>query len=75
MEATEKRIRNGTASAQELVHFLKAGSPTPRLERESLEREKDLITAKTEARRAQKRGDELYLEAMAAMRAYSGNDD
>ena len=41
MEATEKRIRDGTASAQELVHFLKAGSPTAKLERQILEKQRE----------------------------------
>lgn len=72
MEATEKRIRNGNATAQELVHFLKAGSPTAKLERQILEKQKELITAKTEAIESQKRVEELYSNALAAMRAYSG---
>lgn len=72
MEATEKRIRNGTATAQELVHFLKAGSPTAKLERQILEKQKELITAKTEAIESQKRVEELYANALAAMRSYSG---
>lgn len=75
MEATEKRIRDGTASAQELVHFLKAGSPNARLERQILEKQKDLITAKTEAIASQKRTEELYANALSAMRAYSGSPD
>ena len=73
MEATEKRIRNGTATAQELVHFLKAGSPTAKLERQILEKQKELISAKTEAMESQKRVEELYSNALAAMRSYSGS--
>ena len=73
MEATEKRIRNGTATAQELCHFLKAGSPTAKLERQILEKQKELITAKTEAIESQKRVEELYSNALAAMRSYSGS--
>lgn len=75
MDATERRIKNGTASAQELVYFLKAGSPNARLERQILEKEKDLITARTEAIHAQKRTEELYRDALSAMRAYSGSDN
>ena len=73
MDATEKRIKNGTATAQELVHFLKAGSPSTKLERQILEYQKELIAAKTEAIESQKRTEELYLNALAAMRSYSGN--
>lgn len=75
MEATEKRIRNGTATAQELCHFLKAGSPTAKLERQILEKQKELITAKTEAIESQKRVEELYSNALSAMRAYSGSSE
>ena len=75
MEATEKRIRNGTASAQELVHFLKAGSPTAKLERQILEKQRDLVVAKTSAIESQKRVEELYSNALSAMRAYSGDSE
>lgn len=73
MEASERRIRNGTASAQELVYLMKAGSPTAKLEKQILEQRKELITAKTEAIKSQKRIEELYSNALAAMRAYSGS--
>ena len=75
MEATEKRIRNGTASAQELVHFIKAGSPTAKLERQILEKQKELLVAKTSAIESQKRVEELYSNALSAMRAYSGDPE
>ena len=75
MEATEKRIRNGTASAQELVHFLKAGSPNAKLERQILEKQKELITAKTSAIESQKRVEEMYANALSAMRSYSGSPE
>ena len=75
MDATEKRIKNGTASAQELVHFLKAGSPNARLERQILEQQKELLTAKTESLKAEKRVEELYMNALTAMRVYSGSPD
>lgn len=75
MEATEKRIRDGTASAQELVHFLKAGSPTAKLERQILEKQRELLVAKTSAIESQKRVEELYSNALSAMRAYSGDSE
>lgn len=73
MDASEKRIRNGTASAQELVYLMKAGSPNAKLERQILEQQKELMTAKTEALQSQKRVEELYANALSAMRSYSGN--
>ena len=75
MELAEKRIRAGTASAQEVTHFLKLGSLNYKVERDILEQQKELITAKTESLRAAKRVDELYANAITAMRAYSGDPD
>jgi hypothetical protein len=73
MEATEKRIRNGTASAQELIHFIKAGSPNAKLERKILEQQSELLEAKTSAIKSQERVEELYMSALSAMRTYSGD--
>ena len=75
MDASERRIRNGTASAQELVYLMKAGSPTAKLEKQILEKQKELLAAKTEAIQSQKRVEELYADALKAMRAYSGSPD
>lgn len=75
MELAEKRMRAGTASAQEVTHFLKLGSLNTRVERDILEKQKELITAKTESIRAAKRVDELYADAIAAMRTYAGDPD
>jgi hypothetical protein len=75
MDLAEKRMRAGTASAQEVTHFLKLGSLNNRVERDILEKQKELITAKTESIRAAKRVDELYADAIAAMRTYSGDLD
>lgn len=74
MELAEKRLRAGTASAQEVTHFLKLGSLNNRVERDILEKQKELITAKTEAIRQSKRVDELYAEAISAMKRYAGEE-
>jgi hypothetical protein len=73
MDLVEKRLLNGTASSQETTHFLKIGSTKERIEKEILEKQKDLITAKTDAIQSQKRVEELYANALNAMRSYSGN--
>lgn len=75
MDASEKRMRNGTASSQELVYHMRAGSPTTKLERQLLELQKELLVAKTEAIQSQKRVEELYSDALRAMRSYSGSPD
>ena len=73
MDLAKKRMLAGTASAQEVVHFLKLGSSSSKVERTILEKQSELLTAKTESIRAAKRVDELYAEAIAAMRTYAGD--
>ena len=75
MDAIEKRIRNGTASAQELTYFAKIGSPNARLERKILEQQHELLMAKTSAIKSQERVEELYVNALSAMRTYSGSPE
>ena len=73
-DLVEKRLREGTASSQETTHFLKIGSTRDRLEKELLEKQKELATAKTESYQSSKDIKELYKEALNAMRTYSGNN-
>lgn len=68
----EKQLRDGTASSQVITHYLKLGSAKERLELEIKEKEKELITAKTEALQSQKRSEQLFAEAIKAFRVYSG---
>lgn len=70
-DAVESRIRNGTASAAEYVHFLKAGSIRQREEMEKLQKENELLRAKTEAIDSEKTREELYRQAIEAMRSYA----
>lgn len=68
----EYRIRNHQASSQELVHFLKMGSEKERLEREKLEAEMQLQKVKADAIESSKHMEELYENAINAMKVYSG---
>lgn len=70
----EQQLLEGTASSQVISHFLKIGSTKERIEKEILNEQKDLIKAKTEAIKSEKRVEELYSEALNAMRRYSGQD-
>ncbi len=72
MDLAEKQLREGTASSQVITHFLKAASARERLEREKLELENQLTKAKTEVLQSQQRIEELYSQALNAMRVYSG---
>ena len=69
----EQQLKDGTASSQVITHYLKLGSTKERIEKEILEKQKELISAKTEALQSAKRIEELYTEAISAMRRYSGN--
>ena len=72
VNAAEEQLMNGTASSQVITHYLKLGSTKTRLENEKLQAENDLLKAKIEALNSQKRTEELYAEALKAMRDYSG---
>lgn len=69
----EKQLKEGTASAQVIAHYLKLASSRERIEKEILEKQKELLVAKTESLQSQKRTEELYQNALDAMRIYSGN--
>jgi hypothetical protein len=72
IDLAEQQIRDGTASSQVITHFLKLGSTLEILEQERLRHENELTKVKIEALESQKRVEELYKEALDAMRSYSG---
>ena len=72
IDLAEKQLIEGTASSQVITHYLKLGTQKERLEREKLEKENELLRAKTEALKSAQRVEELYANALNAMRAYSG---
>lgn len=71
----EQQLLDGTASSQVITHYLKLGSTKERIEKEILEKQKELIEAKTASLQSAKRVEELYNNAIAAMRRYSGHGD
>ena len=74
VDLAEKQIREGTASAQVITHYLKLGSSKAKLENEKLRTENRLLEAKIESYQSQKDIMKLYQEALDAMRRYSGQD-
>ena len=72
-DLAERQIRQGTASAAVITHFLKLGSTREKLERQRLENENELLRAKVDQLASAKNVEQLYAEALNAMRAYSGN--
>lgn len=71
-DLAEKQLREGTASAQVLTHFLKLGSTREKLEQQRLLNENLLLSAKIEQINSGKRMEELYEAALGAMREYKG---
>lgn len=71
-QLAERQLRDGSASAQVITHYLKLGSSRERIEQEKLALETELVKAKTDAIANQAKTEELYREALSAMRAYSG---
>ena len=74
-DLVEQRLLDGTASSQETTYFLKQGSMKTKLELEKLKEENALLKAKTENLQSQKRVEELYMEALNAMRNYAGQGE
>lgn len=79
VDLAEKQLQEGTASSQVITHYLKLGSTKERIEKEILMKQKELIEAKTQSLQSAQRIEELYKNALDAMRNYSGqggpNDD
>lgn len=71
VELAEKQLRDGTASASTINHYLKLASSRDALEREKLQKELTLISAKAEAITSAKDTKEITEAALEAMRNYS----
>lgn len=69
-----KQIDEGTASSQVITHFLKLGSSREKLEQERIAHENELLKVKKEAMESQQRTEELFAEAIRAMRSYTGEE-
>lgn len=73
-DLAEKQMREGTASAQVITHYLKLGSSREKLEQQRLENENRLMSKKVEIMESAKRVEDLYESALNAMRSYAGQD-
>lgn len=74
-DLAEQQLRDGTATSQVIVHYLKLATVKEKLEREKLEKENELLRAKTENLQSAKKTEEMYEEAIKAMKIYSGEID
>lgn len=74
-EEVAMRIHDHTATAAELVHFLKMGSERERLEREDKEAEMELKRVKKVAIEEGRSMESIAKEAMEAFKRYAGVED
>lgn len=75
IDLAEKQLAKGTASAQVQTHFLRLGTVKSKLELEKIKQENLLLAAKTDALESAKRIEELYSQALKAMRTYQGQPE
>lgn len=75
VDLAERQILAGTASSQVISHYLKLGSSRERLEQKRLELEGELLQAKSDLMASQKKVEELYAQALNAMRSYAGQEE
>lgn len=71
----ERRMREGTASSQEIIHFLRLGSEQSQLEREKLRYETELLQQKRQVLEAGLQDNTDYSNVIAHLRLYKGLDD
>ena len=71
IDLAEEQLRNGTASSQVITHYLKLGSMRERYEKQKLLEEIKLLTAKTEAIKADREKNALYEQVLEAIRTYT----
>lgn len=74
IDEAERLMLEHRAPASIINHYLKLASSKDELEREKLRKENELLTAKTEAIREGARLEELYADAMDAMKMYRGEE-
>lgn len=75
VDLAEKQLTEGTASSQVIAHYLKLGSTREKLEQKILDRQRYLLEAKTDSLKSAKKMEEMYAEAIQAMRVYNGQAD
>lgn len=74
VDLAEKQLAAGTASAQVISHYIKLGSSREKLEQERIKLENDLLEVKAAAIKNAEKVEQLYKDALNAMRSYSGQD-
>lgn len=71
-DAAERELMKDTPDKRIVIHYLKLATTKFQLEKEKLRKENTLLDTKTETMQSQARSEELYADAISAMRLYSG---
>lgn len=72
IDLAERKLRDGTASSQLICHYLDMASPKEQLRQDMMRKQNELIEAKTKSLQSAKHIEELYTNAIIAMREYAG---
>lgn len=75
VDLAEKQLMDGSASTAVITHYLKLASTRERLEKERLEKENELLRAKTESLQNSAKRDYEYQEILKALKSYNGVSD
>lgn len=75
VDLAEQQLREGTASSQLITHYLKLATTREKIEQETMLANQKLIKAKVESLESASRIEELYSEAISAMKRYGGNSE
>lgn len=75
VDLAEKQLRDGTASAQVITHWLKLADSSRQEQVQKLRLENELLKARTEQISSSRMSEELVDRALKAFRGYSGQDD
>lgn len=73
MDLAERQLREGTASPSVIAHFLKLGSSREEIEQRHIEKKVEHLDAQIDSIQSSAHAEELYKNALDAMRLYSGN--
>ena len=73
-DVAEAQMRDGTASAMVITHYLKLSTEKTKLEAEQLRKDIALKQSRIDSNESSKNIEELYGEAIRAMREYQGQE-
>lgn len=71
----EDQLRNGTASAMVITHFLKLQTVETKLKEEKLRKENNLLESRQKSEESSRNAETFYSEVLKAIKTYQGHGD